>query len=148
MTNRLPAIHLKPAPSRQMFIWLHGLYGVTLLAIITAPIGLTVKIVLLIALVLTKLPVYRKLTPEQVVQAEIKWNGWSKIVLRDGKRQTARLRRDSLVTPWLILLRFDLRGRWRHPVMVLFQDALPQAEMRSLRILLKHGSFIGEEPVF
>ncbi|RLW68353.1 MAG: hypothetical protein B6D71_14090, partial [gamma proteobacterium symbiont of Stewartia floridana] len=94
-----------------MFIWLHGLYGVTLLAIITAPIGLTVKIVLLIALVLTKLPVYRKLTPEQVVQAEIKWNGWSKIVLRDGKRQTARLRRDSLVTPWLILLRFDLRGR-------------------------------------
>lgn len=148
MTNRLPKIYLKPVPSRKLGIWLHGLYGVTLLAIISAPIGVKVKIVLLIALVLTKLPVYRKLTPEQVVQAEIKWNGWSKIALRDGKRQTARLRRDSLVTPWLILLRFDQRGRWRHPVMVLFQDALPQSEMRSLRILLKHGSFIGDEPVF
>ncbi|MCG8018043.1 MAG: hypothetical protein JAY97_17700 [Candidatus Thiodiazotropha sp. 'RUGA'] len=148
MTNRLPTIHLKPAPSKQLVIWLHSLYGVTLLAIISAPIGVTVKLVLLITIVLTKLPVYSKLTPEQVVEAKIKWNGWSKIALRDGKRQTAKLRTDSLVTPWLILLRFDLRGRWRHPVMVLFRDALPQSEMRSLRILLKHGSFIGEEPVF
>ncbi|MET0081348.1 MAG: protein YgfX [Candidatus Thiodiazotropha lotti] len=145
MTNRLPKIHLRPAPSRQLVIWHHSLYAMTFLAIISAPIGLTVKILLLAALVLTKLPFYRMFTPEQVAKAEIKCNGWSKIVLTDGKKQTARLRTDSLVTPWLIILRFDLRGRWRHPVMVLFQDALPPAEMRSLRILLKHGSFIGEE---
>ncbi|WP_069014519.1 protein YgfX [Candidatus Thiodiazotropha endoloripes] len=145
MTNRLPTIHLRPAASRQWVIWHRSLYAITLLAIVTAPIGMSVKIVLLIALMLTKLPVYRVFIPGQVAKAEIRCNGWSKIVLTDGKKQTARLRTDSLVTPWLIILRFDLRGRWRHPVMVLFQDALPAAEMRSLRILLKHGSFVREE---
>ncbi|MCG8487970.1 MAG: hypothetical protein MI756_10925 [Chromatiales bacterium] len=147
MTNRLPAIHIKPGPSRQQVIWHRSLYLMTFLAIISASIGLIVKILLLIVLLLTKLPVYGKFTPEQVIKAVIKGNGWSKIVLADGTKRTARLRTDSLVTPWLILLRFDVRGRWRHPVMVLFQDTLPPTEMRSLRIFLKHGSFTREEPV-
>jgi hypothetical protein len=147
MSKRLPAIHLKPGRSRQLVIWHRSLYALTCLAIITAPTGLTVKILLIIALVLTKLPVYRRLSPQQVEKAVINSNGWSKIVLINGTKHSARLRTDSLATPWLILLRFDVRGRWRHPVMVLFQDALPAAEMRSLRILLKHGAFVSEKPM-
>ncbi|MCG7982401.1 MAG: hypothetical protein JAY90_06555 [Candidatus Thiodiazotropha lotti] len=148
MSYRLAAIHIKPGPSRQLMIWHRSLSAMTFLAIITAPIDVALKaLLLLILFLLTRLPVSRKFSPEHVARAEIKSNGWSKIVLADGEKYSARLRTDSLVTPWLILLRFNLRGRWRHPVMVLFQDALPAEEMRNLRILLKHGSFTREEPI-
>jgi hypothetical protein len=144
MTNRLPAIYLNPARSRQLVIWYRCIYVLTFVVVISAPIGLTVKISLLTLVLLTRLPIYKKFTPQQVVRAKIKSSGWSRIVLIDGMKRSARLRADSLVTPWLILLRFDLRGRWRHPVMVLFQDALPEREMRSLRIFLKYGSFVSK----
>jgi hypothetical protein len=99
---------------------------------------------LLITLLATKLLSTRHLgllSTDQVVWAEIKSSGRAKIKLDDGRNLRARVRIDSVITPWVILLRFDVKKRWRSPVMVLFMDALPDQEIRHLRILLKHGSF-------
>jgi hypothetical protein len=55
----------------------------------------------------------------------------------DGRKLLARVRHDTLVTPWLILLRFDLGRGWFHPTLVLTPDTLSEDEMRRLRVLLR-----------
>jgi hypothetical protein len=112
--------------------------------IVIAPIELIYKSILLILLALLSIVRFRGYGFNQrarVIEAQIKSSGRSKLLLADGRRVTASLRKDCVLTPWLILLRFDVRNRWGHTVMVLFQDALPEEEMRQLRILLKHGSY-------
>jgi hypothetical protein len=102
------------------------------------------KSILLIVLTLLTIARFRGYGFNQrarVIEAQIKSSGRSKLLLADGRRITASLRKDCVLTPWLVLLRFNDRNRWGHRVMVLFQDALPEEDMRQLRVLLKHGNY-------
>jgi hypothetical protein len=59
------------------------------------------------------------------------------MVMGSGQKQMARIRQDSLVTPWLIVLRFDLdRGLLPHSL-VLTSDTMSEEELRQLRVLLR-----------
>ena len=58
--------------------------------------------------------------------------GWE-----DGRESGAVLRTDTLVTPWLIQLRFDLPGRRRPVSLLICRDAVSPAEIRRLRTLLR-----------
>lgn len=55
----------------------------------------------------------------------------------DGRKLAARIRQDTLITPWLILLRFDLDRGWRQPALLLIPGSLSEDEMRRLRVLLR-----------
>jgi hypothetical protein len=127
-----------------MAFWLRSLYLITFLVIVSAPIELNIKTLMLAILFASKWLRDRQLgffSGGQVVRAEIAGSGRAKIKLNDGRNLRAKLRTDSVITPWVILLRFDVRQRWRGPVMVLFKDALEKREMRQLRIFLKFSNF-------
>lgn len=144
MKKTIPSITLRPGNSKQLANWYLFLYTLAFLIISLAPIVGYYKFSLVFLLLLlgyARIQGYRLIPQIEVVEAHIKSSGHAKILLTDGQRISAKLRTDSLVTPWLVLLRFDVRNRWRHPLMILFQDALPEDEMRRLRILLNHGSF-------
>ncbi|MES9850269.1 MAG: protein YgfX [Candidatus Thiodiazotropha sp. L084R] len=144
MRKTIPSIVLRPVKSKQLVTWYLFLYVTTLLIILAAPIDVYYKLPLVVTLLMlsyAQLQGYGLNLQIHVVEAQIKSSGHAKILLTDGRRFSAKLRTDSLVTPWMVLLRFDVRHLWRHPLMVLFRDALPEDEMRRLRILLNHGSF-------
>ncbi|MBV2121992.1 MAG: hypothetical protein KUF74_11090 [Candidatus Thiodiazotropha sp. (ex Ctena orbiculata)] len=148
MSHQLPPISLSPAASRHRVLWLRSLYLLTFLAIVSAPIAISIKLLLLSLLAVTRWSADRHIglfRANDVVGAEIKSSGRSRIQLLDGTHFRAQLRRDSVVTPWVILLRFDVKSRWRCLVMVLFMDSLPTEEMRQLRVFLMHSSFSNQE---
>jgi hypothetical protein len=140
----IPSITITPLISRQYFRWLLGLYVLTSLIILFAPLAWFYRLVLLSLLIPTGVVQLRDLSqyrPHQVVEATIKSSGRSKVTLGNGRRVKAKLRTDSVVNPWIILLRFDLEQFWRPATMVLFEDALPREQARRLRVLLNHGHF-------
>lgn len=144
MRNTIPSVVLKPKKSRQLTVWVLILHVTTVLLILAVPLLPQYKIPLVITLLwisYARIKGYRINRYRHVVEAKIRHTGHANIVLADGERVRARLRTDSLMTPWVVLLRFDVKNRWRHPVMLLFRDALADDVMRRLRILLKHGSF-------
>jgi hypothetical protein len=61
------------------------------------------------------------------------------MIRADGQKQTSRIRQDSLVTPWLIVLRFDLHRGWLPHSLVLTSDSVSEEELRQLRVLLRFG---------
>jgi hypothetical protein len=144
MAKTIPPIVLKPEASRIQRLWYDSLHVLVIAAIASAPLAEFKPLLLIVLLVLiyARYQGYGVDRHNQVIEAKIKESGYCRIKLANGEWVTANLRQDSVLTPWLILLRFNIRNRWRRPVMVLFQDALPDTELRQLRILLKHGSFL------
>lgn len=144
MPTKIPAITVTPKSSRHELLWLYALHATAFIVTLAAPLLLFYKLPLLLLLILltiARLRGYDFNPATRVVEATIESSGRSKIILGNGRRVAATLRTDSLMTPWLILLRFNVRHRWQHPSMVLFQDALPKEQKRRLCVLLKHGTF-------
>ena len=144
MQSKIPAITLTPKPSRQLAAWYLVIHVSALLVMLSAPVTPAYKLPLLLLIILfgiVRLRGYDVNREAKVMEANIESSGRSRIVLGNGRRVAATLRRDSLMTPWVVLLRFDVRYSWHHPAMVLFQDAIPEEQMRRLRVLLKHGAF-------
>ncbi|PVV14508.1 MAG: hypothetical protein B6D82_05825 [gamma proteobacterium symbiont of Ctena orbiculata] len=79
----------------------------------------------------------RKGSGSRILLARIRPDGRSRITMGDGRKLVARIRQDTLVTPWLILLRFDLDRGWRQPALLLIPGSLSEDEMRQLRVLLR-----------
>jgi hypothetical protein len=114
-----------------------------LLALLTtlfAPVGLWFKIVLLMALALYS---YYTLGPgsgkggRQIVKVTITPYGRARLITGDGRKQTARIRQDSLVTPWLVIVRFDLERGWLPVSLLLTPDTVGDERLRQLRVLLR-----------
>ncbi|MCU7917393.1 MAG: hypothetical protein KZQ99_09460 [Candidatus Thiodiazotropha sp. (ex Dulcina madagascariensis)] len=144
MQNKIPAVRLIPAPSRQLLLWHLTTHAAAFLVIVFAPLALPDRLLLLSLLALYALWRLRHrngVNGGRVIEARITSSGRSRLTLEDGRRLVARIRPDSLITPWLILLRFDLGQGRRRPTLVLFGDALPKEQARRLRILLNYGEF-------
>ncbi|MCU7904691.1 MAG: hypothetical protein KZQ76_02345 [Candidatus Thiodiazotropha sp. (ex Epidulcina cf. delphinae)] len=144
MQKKMPAVRLIPVPSRQLLLWHLATHALALSVTVFAPLALPDKLLLLSLLALYafwRLRCGKGVNSRRVIEARIVSSGRSRLTLGDGRRLVAKIRPDSLVTPWLILLRFDSGQGPRRLTMVLFGDALPNEQVRRLRILLKFGGF-------
>jgi hypothetical protein len=59
----------------------------------------------------------------------------------DGGKQMARIRQDSLITPWLVIVRFDLDRGGLPTSLLLTPDTLSEEQLRQLRVLLRFTQF-------
>jgi hypothetical protein len=142
MINQLAPLTLYPRPSRELIRLLSLIQALTLVVVLCAPIPLNFMLLLLSAFLLQVLASQRRLrglTRDRIIGLHIDHAHSSHLTLTDGRELETRLRGDSLVTPWLILLRFEGEGLLRRPSLLLGRDSLNKCEMRHLRILLRFG---------
>lgn len=139
MRNRLPGISLRPVISRQLGVALMLLHAAAAGAILMIPGPLNIKLVLLLLLLLHGFRSHRHFMTrhaKRIVLAQVGGDGSVLLLWGDGRESRAMLRADTLLTPWVIVLRFDTAHRL--PVsLVLCPDAIPRAENRRLRTLLR-----------
>jgi len=140
MGNRLPGIRLRPAVSRRLGIFLALLHMLAATTLLLAPVSTRIKLLLLLLLLIHGLwsrRYFLTLHANSIVQAQLDGDGNVLLLWGDGRECKARLRADTLLTPWVIVLRFNL-VRHRFPVsLLLCPDAISQGENRRLRTLLR-----------
>jgi hypothetical protein len=140
LRNRLPGIKLRPAISRQLAIALLLLHMAAAIAILLDPVSTNIKLMLLLLLLIHGFWSHRYFLTRhagRIVQAQLDGDGNGLLHWRDGRQCKAILRADTLLTSWIIVLRFDLQQR-RFPVsLLLCPDAITRAENRRLRTLLR-----------
>jgi hypothetical protein len=110
--------------------------------LIAVPIPLGVKIALLVALALHVGYSNYRLSgkfPRSVTWVRIDAEHGARLMFADGSQLQTRVRGDSLITPWLILLRFDGGRLLQRPSLLLGRDSLAPYQMRRLRVLLRYG---------
>lgn len=140
MNNRLPGIRLRLAASRRVGIALASLHLVVGAVILVAPVVVALKLPLLLLMALhgawnrARIP---GSSPGAITEVQLEADGSAYLLRGEGEAYKASLRPDTLVTPWVILLRFDLQVRRRPAGLLVCPDALPPAEMRRLRTLLR-----------
>ncbi|MBT3027387.1 MAG: hypothetical protein B6D72_05760 [gamma proteobacterium symbiont of Ctena orbiculata] len=140
MSGNIQTVTLQPKPSRKLHAWLVAIHLLALLVILLAPMLPWHRAMLLLILTLQSYLSYRqtrKGSGSRILLARIRPDGRSRITMGDGRKLVARIRQDTLVTPWLILLRFDLDRGWRQPALLLIPGSLSEDEMRQLRVLLR-----------
>ncbi|MET0063811.1 MAG: protein YgfX [Candidatus Thiodiazotropha endolucinida] len=142
MSGTIQSITLQPKPSRLLQAWRVAIHLLALLTTLFAPMMLWPKVSLLTALALYGYFSFRqggKGGDGQIGKVTITPYGRARIVMQDGRNLRARIRRDSLVIPWLVVLRFDLDKGWPPCSLVLAPDAVSEEQMRQLRVLLRFG---------
>ncbi|MBT2970798.1 MAG: hypothetical protein KME56_14650 [Candidatus Thiodiazotropha sp. (ex Ctena orbiculata)] len=140
MPGNIQTVTLQPKPSRKLHAWLVAIHLLALLVILLAPMLPWHRAMLLLILTLQSYLSYRqtrKGSGSRILLARIRPDGRSRITMGDGRKLVARIRQDTLVTPWLILLRFDLDRGWSQPALLLIPGSLSEDEMRQLRVLLR-----------
>jgi hypothetical protein len=140
MPGTIQSITVQPKPSQYLRIWLLSIHLLALLTTLFAPIDLWQKLMLLAALALYSyftLGKERGKSGSQILRATITPYGRARIVMRDGRKQTARIRQDSLVTPWLVIVRFDLTRGLLPVSLLLLPDSVSEEQLRKLRVLLR-----------
>ncbi|MEW8400919.1 MAG: protein YgfX [Candidatus Thiodiazotropha sp.] len=140
MSGKIQALTLQPRPSRKLHACLVAVHLLALLVILLAPMLPWHRAMLLLILTLQGYLSYRqtrKGSGRRIIRARIRPDGRARITMGDGRKLAARIRQDTLITPWLILLRFDLDRGWRQPALLLIPGSLSEDEMRRLRVLLR-----------
>jgi hypothetical protein len=82
----------------------------------------------------------------QILKATITPYGRVRLVMDDGGKRTARVRRDTLVTPWLVMMRFELDASWLPVSLLLTPAIISEEQLRQLRVLLRYGEIKQTEP--
>lgn len=140
MHRAIPGITIRPLASQQLTICLVGIHLIVFAVLIAAPMPITPRLMLLASLVLHAGNNYRLLRgacPGNIVEAHIESDGRTSLTLGDGQKLRSSLRPDTLVTPWVLVLRFDTGDRFCNKNLVIFNDALSGEERRLLRVLLR-----------
>ena len=147
MVKSIPAVTIRPLPSRQLTGFLLLIHLLALGVTLAADLPMMVRIGLLCSLFLYAYHSQRRQSesyPGRVVQVRLTSQGRAGLMTRDGAKRVGALRTDSLVTPWLIILRFRINGRFRNENLVIARDSLTGEELRRLRVLLR---FVRLEPL-
>jgi hypothetical protein len=116
------------------------LHLLALLTTLFAPINPVFKLMLLSALALYSYHTFGRANGKwgrRIIKATITPYGRARIVMGDGRRQTARIRPDTLVTPWLVIVRFDLVAGGLPVSLLLTPEAIAEEQLRQLRVLLR-----------
>lgn len=138
---------LHPRPSRTLSVYLLGLHGVAMLAVIHLPLAPSVLSMLIIALLLHGAwlgwsAVLRR-APWSIVA--LSWNagGWM-LTRADGQMRTACLLPSSVVTHFVVVLHFRDPARRRY-VLPLWRDSVAAEDWRRLQVRLRlHGARTGQ----
>jgi hypothetical protein len=142
VSGTIQSITLQPKPSRQLHAWRLTIHLLAFLTTLSAPLVLWHKLLLLLTLALYGYFSFRqgrRGSGGQIIKVTVTPYGRARMVMGGGQRVMARIRRDSLVTPWLIVLRFDLDRAWLPHSLVLTSDSLGEEQLRELRVLLRFG---------
>ncbi|MEW8027620.1 MAG: protein YgfX [Candidatus Thiodiazotropha sp.] len=140
MSGTIQSITLQPKPSQRLHAWRVAMHLLALLTTLLAPVILWHKLLLLSALALYGYVSFRRGKRDsgsQILMAKITPHGRARVVMGDGRKLTARIRQDSLVTPWLVVLRFDLELGLLPPSLVLTPETISEEQLRQLRVLLR-----------
>jgi len=142
MQRPLNPLVIHPRPSRQLLWLLGGLQVSTLIALLAsplaaAPMALLVGVWLMLAC-FTQWRVHGY-ARRRILRLRLDQAGEARLLSADGREWRDRLRGDTLITPWLILLRFEGAGTWRRPGLLLGPGSLSEEETRRLRLLLRFG---------
>ncbi|MET0065476.1 MAG: protein YgfX [Candidatus Thiodiazotropha sp.] len=144
----LPSLNIEPESSRLRRIWWLLLYLVAGASVALSGLSWGTRGGLFAILLLSGVIHHRRQrfsSPSEVVRVVLTASGWCRLYMAGGRQRKARLRGDSFVSPWLIVLRFDLPQGQGRPSLVLFRDALDQDRMRRLRIILGYIRFPRED---
>jgi hypothetical protein len=68
----------------------------------------------------------------------LRWDGQQWLLVCNDGSYCAQLMHDSVVTHWLVLLRFRLASGGKSRVAVIFNDAADTDELRRMRVFLRH----------
>jgi hypothetical protein len=140
---------MSPRPSRQLTLILRGLQLITAVVLVLAPIHLALKLLLLSGLLLQGVVSYQRLhgrSPHLPQQVLIDGEYRVRLVYADGRIAQTRLRTDSVISPVMLLLRFEGEGWWRQTSLLLGPDSLSADEQRRLRVLLRFGGSASDGP--
>jgi hypothetical protein len=131
-----PHLELRLAPSRRLlgalcalhFAGVAGLAGTALPATVMVPLS-----VLVLASLARQWRAHAALAARGGTRLEFRGEAWW--LRADGVDQQVRLRADSVVMPFMIVLRLQQAGRVRS--LVVLGDSLPRGQLRRLRVMLR-----------
>ena len=140
MAKSIPGITIRPALSRQLAAYMAVMHLLSLVVLVAAPLPMPARLGLLGALALHAAHSYRLVTGTyagDIIQAHIESDARVRISTRDGRELEAQLQPDTLVTPWLMIVRLRIGKGFRNKSLVLGNDVLTGEERRRLRVLLR-----------
>ncbi|PVV08322.1 MAG: hypothetical protein B6D77_12215 [gamma proteobacterium symbiont of Ctena orbiculata] len=149
MSGMLQSITLQPKPSRHLHAWRMTIHLLALFTTLLAPLILWQKLLLLSALALHgyfSLQQGRRGRGKAIMKVTVAAGGRVRLIMDDGRKQMARIRKDSLVTPWLVVMRFDLDRGWLPISLVLTAETISEEQMRQLRVLLRFSEIRHIDP--
>lgn len=141
MRNTLPAVLIRPEVSRYQRRFLITLHLLVLIGLALAPLDTVPRLTLF--LVLSAHAVYSywryySANSERVVELKLESDGEVVLKLEKGQTKRGRISDESVVTPWLIILRIEIQPRrFRKASLLLWPDMLPADKLRQLRVLLR-----------
>ncbi len=142
MQRPLQPIVIQPRRSRELLRVLASLQILTLILLLASSLDAAPMALLAILWLIHALYTHWRinaLAGGRILRLRLDQAGEAQLQFADGRRLRSRLRDDSLITPWWMLLRFEGDGFWRHPSLLLGRDSLDPQEARRLRLLLRFG---------
>ncbi len=142
MQTQLHPMVIHPRPSRELALWLGCLQLSTLVVLLAAPLPAASRVLLAVLWLTHSLATQWRLhgaSGRRILRLRLDQAGEARLQLADGRVLRSRLRDDSLVTPWWLLLRFEEARPWGHRSLLLGRDSLSPEQARRLRLLLRFG---------
>ncbi|HHC74912.1 MAG TPA: hypothetical protein ENK78_07535 [Thiothrix sp.] len=136
---------LEPDPSRWLTTWIWGWHGLALAVVIFFPLSWSfygeIRVLCLLAILLSAYydiqhylqQAHRSSVLRAVWDEEGEWE----VLLADYRVQAVQLSSTSLITPWLMCLRFQSLEANKRYTLLLFADALSVETLRQLRLRLR-----------
>ena len=136
-------LHIRPAPSRYLRLWLLLIQAVAWLVLWQLELNIGYKLVLGVGLLaylayLIRQQFYRR-GAHAIVEAKLQSDGRWLLTLGNGAQKTMALQPDSFIKPWLMILNFSSRSMGGGLHLILLPDSLDRDLARRLRIYLRQG---------
>jgi hypothetical protein len=132
---------IRPGVSRYQRHFLTALHLLVLFGLLLTPLEILPRLILLTLLSLHGAFIYWRYystNSERVVELKLEADGEVRLTLESGQIKQGRISDESLVTPWLIILRIEIPPRrFRKESLLLWPDMLSADERRQLRVLLR-----------
>lgn len=133
----------KLIPSKLYLVMMSMLLGSSALILLCLPISIWMKLagmILLTIYAIVAMQRYAYLSSRQSIKA-IQFDRTLKrwMVYTNADTYSTTLCGDSILTTWVMVLRFRLPNRWWPISCLIFKDSLTSQQFRELAILLRHG---------
>ena len=149
MSGTIQPITLQPKSSQHLHSWRVVIHLLALLTTLLAPLDTGLKLLLLLVLALHGYFSFqqgRMGSGRTIRKVTIAPGGRVRLIMDDGRKQMARIRKDTLVSSWLVVMRFDLDRGWLPLSLVLTSETISEEQMRQLRVLLRFSEIRQIDP--